>query len=118
MGKDWNLIGLTDEDLLNRGIISPVDYHQCVLGDEEAYKKGQYLDVEFMEGGYYQIFKTPIKGGILGVVKDVTTEIMGQQELEHDAITMLQNRKALLKVLNPIPKIARETKVLLMLINV
>lgn len=104
MGKDWNLIGLTDEDLLHRGIISPVDYHQCVLGDEEAYKKGQYLDVEFMEGGYYQIFKTPIKGGILGVVKDVTTEIMGQQELEHDAITMLQNRKALLKVLNAIPK--------------
>ena len=42
--------------------------------------------------------------GIFGIVKDVTEEIIGKQEAECDVITMLQNRKALLKVLNAVPK--------------
>ena len=98
------LIGLTDEDLFNRKIISPIVYYQCIRGDEEAHSEGEYLEVEYIEGAYYQIFKKKVGDGIFGIVKDVTEEIIGKQEAECDVITMLQNRKALLKVLNAVPK--------------
>lgn len=74
------LIGLTDEDLFNRKIISPIAYYQCIRGDEEAHSEGEYLEIEYIEGAYYQIFKKKVGEGIFGIVKDVTEEIIGKQE--------------------------------------
>lgn len=83
------LIGLTDEDLFNRKIISPIVYYQCIRGDEEAHSEGEYLEVEYIEGAYYQIFKKKVGDGIFGIVKDVTEEIIGKQEAEYYAIGIL-----------------------------
>ena len=100
-----DLLGLTDEELVSKGVLSPIFQYQCSKSDAEVIKQGNYSNVEFFTNqNYYQISKRKMNKGILCVARDITNEINAYQEVEIDSVTSLYNRKALARILKSIPK--------------
>ena len=103
--KEEELLGTTDEELVEQGILSPILYHQCMQGDMETLEVGSYTNIEFLSNeSYYEVSKKKLYNGILCVAKDVTNEINASKQAELDSQTSLYNKKALIRVLKSIPK--------------
>ena len=103
--EEEDLLGMTDEALASKGVLSPIFQYQCSKSDAEVIKQGNYSNVEFFTNqNYYQISKRKMNKGILCVARDITNEINAYQEVEIDSVTSLYNRKALARILKSIPK--------------
>lgn len=93
------LIGLTDEDLMNQGRLSPILFYQCYESDKEAFENGWCSNIEFSNDKYYEVSKKRIQDGILCIAKEVTNVVNVYQQLELDTLTNFYNRRAFLKML-------------------
>ncbi len=103
--KEEDIIGITDDVLVERGILSPILYHQCIQGDMETLEQGSYCEIEFFSSErYYQVSKKKVRNGILCVARDVTNEVNISHQSEIDSITGLYNRKAFCRMLSSIPE--------------
>ena len=103
--KEEDIIGFTDEDLMERGILPPILYHQIVQGDTETLEMGEYSNIEFSSNqNYYEVLKKRLHNGIICIARDVTNEINMTQQSEINVTTSLYNRKAMHRILNSIPK--------------
>ena len=103
--KEEDIIGFTDEDLMERGILPPILYHQIVQGDTETLEMGEYSNIEFSSNqNYYEVLKKRLHNGIICIARDVTNEISMKQQSEINVTTSLYNRKAMHRILNSIPK--------------
>ena len=103
--KEEDIIGYTDEDLMEKGLLPPILYHQIVQGDTETLEMGEYSSIEFSSNqNYYEVLKKRFRNGIFCIARDVTNEISISQQSEIDVTTSLYNRKAMNRMLNSIPK--------------
>lgn len=48
-----DLLGLTDEELVSKGVLSPIFQYQCSKSDAEVIKQGNYSNVEFFTNQNY-----------------------------------------------------------------
>ena len=99
------LIGMTNEALMECGILPPIVYYQSVEGDKETLETGTYSSIEILSNeSYYQVSKKRLYNGILCIARDITKEINFNKQLEIDEMTGLYNRKAMTRMLKKIPK--------------
>lgn len=100
-----NLIGVLKEDLYGNTINSfftDTLSKQCFDGDLITLEKGRYSKIEKIYDKYYQVSKENINGGILGIAKDITNEIIEKNKAEIDILTGLFNRRKYLDVIKNI----------------
>lgn len=103
--QDKDIIGFTDEDLVEKEILAPILHHQILQGDIETIEKGTYSSIEFFSNeSYYQVSKKYLYNGILCVSRNITTEINASNQIEIDEMTSLYNRKAMCRMLKSISK--------------
>lgn len=86
------LIGKTDEELINAGLLSRELYEQCRIGDIEALKSGHYHDIEVMGDQYFRVSKENIENGVLGIARNITEEMSAIHQSEIDQLTGVYNR--------------------------
>lgn len=103
--KEEDIIGITDDVLVERGILSPILYHSCLEGDRETLEQGSYCEIEFFSTEkYYEVSKKKLRNGILCFARDVSNEVNISHQSEINSITGLYNRKALCRMLSSIPE--------------
>ena len=110
LDKD-EILNKTDEDLL-----PPELALQCAASEQAALKHGESVGFEDFNGIVFKVSKTEIKGGILGVAKDVTNEHRISRLAYLDELTKLSNRRKFLEDIDEIYK-AKDNNYYLALID-
>lgn len=91
------IYGKKDTDLFPEELV-----HQCLRGDLITLEKGHYSEIEKFNDNFYRVLKENINGGILGVAKNITTEIKEKTKAEVDVLTSLYNRRKYIEVIDEI----------------
>ncbi|MGL5917022.1 MAG: diguanylate cyclase domain-containing protein [Culicoidibacterales bacterium] len=103
------ILGKSDEDLLTENLISEEIYERWRASDEICLEQGNYYEIESKNGEYFRVSKEKIKNGILGIVRNVTTEHQALEKAEIDQLTGTHSRHKFKEYIENIYKNQKDT---------
>ena len=105
-----NILDKTDYDLLPEEMVQA-----CLSSDLLALEKREIETFEKVGDSIYKVSKTKIRGGILAIAKDVTSEYQQSQLAYLDELTQLPNRRKFLDDINKIYQLEQHGYYLLLI---
>ncbi|MGL6008407.1 MAG: diguanylate cyclase domain-containing protein [Culicoidibacterales bacterium] len=104
-----DLVGKSDKDLMEAGLMPEELYEQCLQGDQICLEKGFYHEIEVMGDQHFRVSKEFINNGIVSNVRDITDEVKAIKKAEIDELTGTNSRHKFADCIDNIYKHQYET---------